>query len=109
MRSIDKIEQSNKEFLENMCIYCQRLYDGGWELKSYTDGNGEQIIHIDSLSKYELINYLKSFDVNDETLLWWSDGKPGPGVPFDNIRDLYDDIDKWRKWMLGVANQMQDY
>lgn len=112
MKTLEKIEQSNKEFLENHDITCTKYKNGGdgfiWELESYTDGGGDQIIYIDSLTRDELIEYLENYDVNNETNLWFPDGQPGKGVPFDNYKDLWDDIENWRKWMLGIAKRMPD-
>ena len=108
MEKLSKIEQSNKDFLENHDIHCDKMDDGGWELESYTDGGGDQLIYIDNLTREELIEYLENYDVNEETNLWFPDGRPGNGVPFDNYKDLWDDIEDWRKWMLNIAKRMPD-
>ena len=107
METLSKIEQSNKDFLENHDITCTKCNDG-WELESYTDSGGDQIIYIDNLTRDELIEYLEDYDVNNETNLWFPDGKPCKGVPFDNYKDLWDDIENWRKWALGIAKRMPD-
>ena len=107
MKTLEKIEQSNKEFLEDHDITCTEC-DNGWELESYTDGGGDQIVYIDNLTREELVEYLQDYDVNEETNLWFPDGQPGKGVPFDNYKDLWDDIENWRKWMLGIAKRMPD-
>ena len=96
------------DFLENHDIHCDKMDDGGWELESYTDGGGDQLIYIDNLTREELIEYLENYDVNEETNLWFPDGRPGNGVPFDNYKDLWDDIEDWRKWMLNIAKRMPD-
>ena len=108
MEKLSKIEQSNKDFLENHDIHCDKMDDGGWELESYTDGGGDQIIYVDKLTKNDLVEYLENYDVNEETNLWFPDGRPGNGVPFDNYKDLWDDIEDWRKWTLGIAKRMPD-
>ena len=108
MEKLSKIEQSNKDFLENHDIHCDKMDDGGWELESYTDGGGDQIIYVDKLTKNDLVEYLENYDVNEETNLWFPDGRPGNGVPFDNYKDLWDDIEDWRKWMLNIAKRMPD-
>lgn len=108
MENLSKIEQSNKDFLENHDIHCDKMDDGGWELESYTDGGGDQLIYVDNLTREELVENLENYDVNYETSLWFSDGKPGRGVPFDNYKDLWDDIEDWRKWALGIAKRMPD-
>lgn len=108
MEKLNKIEQSNKDFLENHDIHCDKMDDGGWELESYTEGDGDQLIYVDNLTREELVEYLENYDVNYEANLWFPDGKPGRGVPFDNYKDLWDDIEDWRKWMLNIAKRMPD-
>lgn len=77
-------------------------------MESYTDGGGGQVVYVDNLTRDELVEYLEKYDVNDETNLWFPDGRPGRGVPFDNYKDLWDDIEDWRKWALGIAKRMPD-
>lgn len=107
METLSKIEQSNKEFLERHDITCTKC-DDGWELESFTEGGGDQIVHVDNLTRNDVIEYLEDYDVNEETNLWFPDGKPGKGVPFDNYKDLWDDIENWRQWMLHIARRMPD-
>jgi hypothetical protein len=106
MKNLNEIELLNKAFLENHDITCTKCKDGGWELESYTDGGGDQIVYVDNLTSNELIKYLENYDVNEETNLWFPNGQPGKGVPFDNYKDLWDDIENWRRWMLGIAKCM---
>ena len=108
MKTLNEIELSNKEFLEDHDITCTQLDDGGWELESYTDGGGDQIVCLDNLTRDELVERLEDYDVNEETNLWFPNGQPGKGVPFDNYKDLWDDIENWRQWMLGIARRMPD-
>lgn len=107
MKTLEGIEQSNKEFLEDHDITCTK-YDDSWELESYTDGGGDQIVYVEHLTRDELVERLEDYDVNEETNLWFPDGQPGKGVPFDNYKDLWDDIENWRQWMLGIAKRMPD-
>ena len=108
METLSKIEQSNMEFLEDHDITCTKCEDGSWELESYTDGGGDQIVYVNNLTRDELVEYLENYDVTEEANLWFPDGKPGRGVPFDNYKDLWDDIEDWRQWMLGIAKRMPD-
>ena len=108
MKTLEEIEQSNKEFLENHDITCTKCEGGDWKLESYTDGGGDQIVCLDNLTRDELVEYLEDYDVNEETDIWFQNGKPGPGVPFNNYKDLWDDIENWRQWMLGIAKRMPD-
>lgn len=106
MGKLSKIEQPNIEFLEDHDITCTKCNDGGWELESYTDGGGDQIVYVDNLTRDEVVEYLENYNVNEMTNLWFPNGQPGKGVPFDNYKDLWDDIENWRQWMLGIAEQM---
>lgn len=108
MENLSKIEQSNKDFLENHDIYCEKMLDDGWGLESYTDGGGDQLIYVDNLTREEVVESLENYDVNEETNIWFPNGQPGKGVPFDNYKDLWDDIEKWRQWMLNIAKRMPD-
>lgn len=108
MKNLSKTEQSNMDFLENHDIHCNKMDNGGWELESYTEGGGDQLIYVDNLTREELVENLENYDVNYETSLWFPDGRPGNGVPFDNYKDLWDDIEDWRKWALGIAKRVPD-
>lgn len=108
METLSKIEQSNMEFLEDHDITCTKYDDDGWELESYTDGGGDQIVYVDNLTRNDVVKRLEDYDVNEETNLWFPNGQPGEGVPFDNYKDLWDDIENWRQWMLGIAKRMPD-
>lgn len=108
MKTLEEIEQSNKEFLENHDITCTKCEDGSWELESYTDGGGDKIVYVDNLTRNDVVERFEDYDVNEETNLWFPDGRPGKGVPFDNYKDLWDDIENWRRRMLSIAKRMPD-
>lgn len=103
--SEDNPTEANKAYLEQNDFKCIENNDD-WELESYTDGGGDMIITLEELTREALVEYLENFDVDEETLIWWPDGKPGRGVPFDNIKGLYNDIEDWRKWALKIAKRM---
>ena len=82
---------------------------GEIELESYTDGGGNMIITIDVSDdwKKEFKDYVEDFDIDNEVCIWWPDGQPGRGVPFNNIRELYDDIEGWVKWLKDIIRVME--
>lgn len=82
---------------------------GEIELESYTDGGGDMIITIDVSDdwKKEFKDYVEDFDIDNEVSLWWPDGQPGRGVPFNNIRELYDDIEDWVNWLKDIIRVME--
>ena len=85
-------------------IYGDIKEAGEIELESYTDGGGDMIITIDVSDdwKQAFKDYVEEFDIDNEVSIWWPDGQPGKGVPFNNIRELYDDIDDWVKWLKDI-------
>ncbi len=108
MKDKETIEKTNQIFLEEHDVKCTKLDNGVWELESHTDGGGDQLVYVDNLTRDELVEYLKDYNVNEETNIWFPDGQPGKGVPFDNYKDLWDDIENWRKWLLKIAKRMPD-
>ena len=72
------------------------------ELFKYTDGGGDFSLFVESLDRECVLATLESFDVNEATSMWCS----GSGVPFNNIRDLYDDIFKWKEDFIQIAKGM---
>ena len=96
---------ANIEYLEKNDVQVH-VWDGGYELESYTDAGGDMIVDLDELSRQELLNHMEDFDINNEVLMWWQNGEPGRGVPFNNIRDHYDDIEAWVEWLTEIAGKM---
>ena len=90
-------------------IYGDIKEAGEIELESYTDGGGDMIITIEVSDdwKQAFKDYVEEFDIDNEVSIWWPDGQPGKGVPFNNIRELYDDIDDWVKWLKDIIRIME--
>jgi hypothetical protein len=76
------------------------------ELESYTKAGGDMIIYLEVCDKEHLQEYIDTYDINQEVIGWWTDGIKGNGVPFDNIRDHYNDLEDWLNWMQGICNNM---
>lgn len=95
----------NIEHLQKNCVTVDVVEytngDTGHYLYFRTPAGGDFGIQVDELCKREVVKVLKDFDVNEETLLWWN-GKH----PFKNIKDLYLDIEKWKKNFLKIAKKM---
>jgi hypothetical protein len=53
-----------------------------------------------------LQEYIDDFNINYEVVSWWQDGKKGNGVPFDNIKQHYDDVEDWLKWLQTICDKM---
>ena len=104
---------ANKKYLLEDCNNIFYNGDCGWddkpfsaELESYTKAGGDMIINLEELSKDCLQEYIDDFNINYEVVSWWQDGKKGNGVPFDNIKEHYDDVEDWLKWLQEICNGM---
>ena len=77
-----------------------------YELENYTSAGGDMIITLEELSRKELTEYAENFDINQEVAIWWPYGQRGNGVPFDNMRDHYNDLEKWLNNVKKVSENM---
>lgn len=100
--------KANQEYLEENDVYLSDdavwdSYPDSRELFKRTDGGGDFSLCVESLNRECVLTALENFDVNEETMKWWG----GRGVPFDNIKDLYDDIYQWKEDFIQIAKGMQ--
>ena len=103
---------ANKKYLLEDCKNI--FFNGGslketTELETYTDAGEDMIIYLEVLDKEHLQEYIDNFDINDEVLVWWQHGKEyahSKGVPFDNIKEHYEDYEAWLEWLKGICNNM---
>lgn len=104
----DKDFLANVEYLENngVCVEDTPAWEGypqSRELYFSTDCGGDFSICVEELSRYEVLKYLHSYDVSEATSMWWEGGR---GLPFHNIGQLYEDIDKWKNDFITIAEGM---
>lgn len=96
----------NVEYLKKNCVTVdvEEYTNGdiGYYLYFRTPADGDFGIQVDELCKTNVINVLEKYDVNEDALLWWNGGNH----PFKNIKDLYLDIEKWKKNFLKIAKKM---
>ena len=79
------------------------------ELETYTDAGEDMIIDLTEPSKEKLDEYIDNFDINENVMMWWRDGEDAAhksGVPYDNIKDHYEDYENYLKWLKKVAKLM---
>lgn len=76
------------------------------ELECYTDAGGDMLITLEAPTKEQLQDYIDNFDIDEEVALWWPNGRPGNGVPFANMREHYNDLEDYLKWLQGICNKM---
>lgn len=98
-----KINEKLKTFLEESNVKVS-ICEDDVELENYTDAGGDKIITLVNLEVKELEEYLNTYDINEEVLLWWKDGADGKRTPFDNIIEHVQDEEKWlNDWKALVA------
>ena len=76
------------------------------EFECYTDAGEDMLITLEVPTKEQLQKYIDDFDINEKVLMWWENGKPGRGVPFDNIKEHYEDYEDYLKWLQKICDKM---
>lgn len=98
-------EYLNILFLEDYDITCD-----GNDLECYTDAGEDMIISLDKVRKKNLQEYIDNFDINEEVLIWWRDlsdeQRKEKKVPFDNMKEHYEDYEAYLKWLQGICDKM---
>ena len=92
----------NELYLEDFDITSH----GDGELECYTDAGEDMIINLDKVRKKNLQEYIDNFDINEQVLLWWPNGQPGKGVPFDNIKEHYEDYEAFLEKLQKACDKM---
>lgn len=80
--------------------------NGDGELECYTDAGEEMIISLDKVRKKNLQRYIDDFDINETVLSWWQDGQPDDGVPFDNVKEHYEDYEAYLEKLQIACDKM---
>lgn len=102
------------DYLDKNAVWCERDYDGEWELSNYTNAGGDMCWTLKDLSKECLQEYIDNFDINDEVLLWWqpsdpfSHHEPGSKTPFSNVKEHYEDLEAWLNNLQDICNSMPE-
>ena len=98
--------EKNKNILEENGVQVRQDRKGGEvELECYTPAGEDMIITLDELTAQCLCDYIKSFDINENVLMWWQHGKSSD-VPFDNIKEHYEDYEEWLDGLMDIADEM---
>ena len=96
-----------KEYINLLYLEDFDITDNGdGELECYTDAGEDMIITLDKVRKKNLQEYIDNFDINEEVLLWWQDGKPGKGVPFANVKEHYEDYEAYLEKLQKACDKM---
>lgn len=76
------------------------------EFECYTDAGEDMFIDLEEPTKEKLQEYINDFDIDYNVSIWWPDGKPGKGVPFNNMKEQYEDYEDYLKWLQGICDKM---
>lgn len=79
---------------------------GDNQLECYTDAGEDMIITLDKVRKKNLQEYIDNFDINEQVLLWWQDGRPRNGVPFANVKEHYEDYEAYLEKLQKACDKM---
>ena len=102
----------NLEYLDREGVSCcsdSHVWDNhphSVELECFTDAGGDMIIDLEKPTQAQLQGYIDDFDIDKEVALWWPNGKPGNGVPFANMREHWNDLENYLKWLQGICDKM---
>ena len=97
--------EKNKNILEENGVSVRQDRKGGEvELECYTPAGEDMIFTLDELTAECLCDYIESFDINENVLMWWRNG--GSGVPFANIKEHYECYEEWLDGLMHIAKEM---
>ena len=65
-----------------------------------------QLISLGKVRKKNLQEYIDNFDINENVLLWWPHGRPGKGVPFNNVKEHYEDYEAFLEMLQKACDKM---
>ena len=107
-----EIFNKNKEYLESndVKVIAQGLWNNkpfSAELECYTPAGEDMIIDLEELSRDALQEYIDSFDINENVSMWWPNGQRTQGLPFDNIREHYEDYEEWLDDLERISEGME--
>lgn len=99
--------KANIKVLEENGIALINQDGKSYEFEAFTPAGGDMIIILDEPSKEKLEEYVDNFDINEEVIMWWKDGRSND-LPFMNIRDHYNDLEKYIDRISDICD-MLDY
>ena len=74
------------------------------ELNCSTDAGEDMYIDLHKISADDLEEYVNDFDINEEVSLWWKNGQPGRGVPFENQGEQVADYEDYLAWLRDIID-----
>ena len=100
--------KENKKSLESAGIEVTGDHKHGCELDCYTLAGENMVFTLDELTSEKLNEYLDNFDINERVVMWWPNGHKlaENAVPFTNLKEHYEDYEKWIQRMRELADRM---
>lgn len=74
------------------------------ELNCSTGAGEDMYINLEEISAEALEEYINGFDIEYNVSLWWPDGRPGRGVPFDNQAEQVADYEDYLAWLRDIVD-----
>ena len=107
MKELTIDDEPWKEFINLNYLERNDIYScGDEEFETYTDAGEDMIINLEEPTKKQLQKYIDEFDINYNVSIWWPNGEKGKGVPFDNMKEQYEDYEAYLKRLQKVCNKM---
>lgn len=99
-----------KEYINTLYLEDNNIFNPSeGEFETYTDAGEDMIISLEEVTKDCLQQYINDFDINENVIMWWQYGEETAktrNVPFDNIKEHYEDYEAYLKNLQKVCNKM---
>lgn len=74
------------------------------ELNCSTGAGEDMYINLHEISADALEEYVNDFDINEEVSIWWENGQPGRGVPFNDQGEHVEDYEDYLAWLRDIID-----
>ena len=75
------------------------------ELNTSTPAGEDMYIDLEEISIEALEEYVNNFDINENVAIWWENGQPGRGVPFDNQGEQVADYEEYLAGLRDIIDR----
>ncbi len=77
------------------------------ELNTSTPAGEDMYIDLEEISIEALEDYVDNFDIEYNVSLWWENGEPGAGVPFDSQAEQVADYEEYLANLRDIIDHCQ--
>lgn len=74
------------------------------ELNCSTGAGEDMYINLHEISADALEEYVNDFDIDGNVSLWWENGEPRRGVPFENQGEQVADYEDYLAWLRDIID-----